>query len=56
MLKSQLFPYLVALTTFTEAREEVGEIPNLAWLIRETAAPGPPEGEFGTFKRLIFPS
>lgn len=32
------------------------ETPSLARLIPGTAAPGPPEGEFGVFKRLIFSS
>ena len=55
MLQSELFHYLVTLITLKEAREEAGETSSLAWLIPETEAPGPPEGEFGMFKRLVFP-
>ena len=40
-------------TTFTEAGGEAGEIPSSAQLLPGTAAPGPPEGEFRVFKRLL---
>lgn len=53
MLKSELFDYLVTSTTFTEAREEAGEILSLARLVPGATAPWPPE-EFRVFERLFF--
>lgn len=44
----------MTLTTFTQNREEAGEILGLVLLVPETSVLGTPEGEFGMFNRLIF--